>query len=105
MNRVFNAFLVRLERSIRPERVILFGSRAPGTRAKHRRTSDYDLLIVAKRFRGVPWIRRASLVIRLWDIPVDLEPICLTPEEFERRAKELSIIGEAVKHGVVVYSS
>lgn len=105
MNRAFRRFLIHLGRKIGPERVILFGSRAPGAKARYRRTSDYDLLIVSKRFRGVPWIHRAPLVIRLWDLPVDLEPICLTPEEFERRAKELSIVGEAVRSGVVVYTA
>ena len=79
---------------------MLFGSRARGT---HRPTSDYDLLIVAKRFRGVPWVERAPLAIRIWDLPVDLEPICLTPEEFRRRSKEISIIGEAARTGVSVY--
>ena len=96
----FRDFLARLGRHIQPERVILFGSRARGD---YRGTSDYDLLIVAKRFRGVPWVRRAPLVIRLWDLPLDLEPICLTPEEFRRRSKELSIVGEAVREGVTMY--
>jgi hypothetical protein len=96
----FRQFLGRLVRALQPERVILFGSRARG---EHRATSDYDLLIVSGRFRKVRWIERASLAIRLWDLPVDLEPICLTPEEFRKRSKEISIVGEAVQDGVVVY--
>jgi len=96
----FRRFLERAVRVLRPERVVLFGSRARGA---HRPTSDYDLLIVAKRFRGVPWVERAPLAIRIWDLPVDLEPICLTPEEFRRRSKEISIIGEAARTGVSVY--
>jgi len=50
VNRAFHRFLARLERTIRPERVILFGTRARGD---HRGTSDFDLLIVSKSFRGV----------------------------------------------------
>lgn len=96
----FRRFLSRLGRELKPERVVLFGSRARG---EQRETSDYDLLIVAKRFRGVPWIERAPLVIRLWDMPLDVEPICLTPGEFRRRSEELSIVGEAVREGIVVY--
>ncbi len=101
LNRAFRLFLARLERVIKPERVILFGSRARGD---HRGTSDFDLLVVSKRFRGVPWIERAPMVIRLWDIPLDVEPICLTPEELKRRSGELSIVGEAVRYGVEVHS-
>ncbi len=95
----FRRFLARLRRDLEPERVILFGSRARGD---NRADSDYDLLIVSARFRGLPWIERAPLVIRLWDLPLDVEPICLTPEEYRRRRRELSIIGEAVREGVVL---
>lgn len=96
----FRRFLKRLAQDLRPERVILYGSRARGT---HRSTSDYDMVIVAKRFRSVPWVQRAALAIRLWDLPVDLEPICLTPEEFRRRSKEVSIVGLAAREGIVVF--
>jgi predicted nucleotidyltransferase len=99
VNRAFRRFLKRLEHALQPDKVILFGSRARGN---HRKTSDFDLLIVSRKFRGVPWIKRAPIVIRLWDIPLDVEPICLTPEELEKRSGELSIVGEAVRHGVEV---
>jgi len=100
MSPPFRRFLDRLARDVRPERVVLFGSRARGT---HRPTSDYDMLIVARRFHGVPWVQRAALAIRLWDLPVDLEPICLTPEEFRQRSKEISIVGVAAREGIVVF--
>lgn len=100
MSPPFCRFLERVVRSLRPERVVLFGSRARGT---HRPTSDYDLLIVAERFRSVPWVERAHLAIRRWDLPVDLEPICLTPEEYRKRSKEVSTVGEAAREGVVIF--
>ena len=96
----FQRFIARLGRSLRPVRVILFGSRARGT---HRPTSDYDILVIARRFRRVPWARRAGLVLSLWDLPLDLEPICLTPEEFRHRKGEISIVGEASREGRVIY--
>jgi len=96
----FNRFLDRLVRALQPERVVLFGSRARGD---YRPTSDFDLLIVSKRFQNVRWIDRAALAIRLWDLPLDLEAICLTPKEFRRRSKEISLVREAVREGVVVY--
>ena len=100
MSRPFRRFLGRLVRDLRPERVVLYGSRARGTL---RRTSDYDILIVAKRFRSVPWVERAALAMRFWDLPVDLEPICLTPEEFRKRSMEISIVGVAAREGIVAF--
>ena len=95
----FRRFLGRLQRALHPQVVILFGSRARGD---HRPDSDYDLLVVSNRFRGVRWVQRAALVTVLWDLPLDVEPICLTPAEFRRRRNEISIIGEAVREGVAV---
>jgi predicted nucleotidyltransferase len=94
------AFIDQLERELRPERVILFGSRARGD---HRDTSDYDILIVSRAFRSVPWAERAGLVMRLWELPLDLETICLTPEEFRRRSCDLTVVGIAAREGAVVY--
>ncbi len=85
--------------AVRPTRVILFGSRARG---EHRASSDYEILVVAPQFRNVPWVLRAAAVYRLWDLPLDLDAICLTPEEYRRRRRELSIIGIAARDGVVL---
>ncbi len=101
VRRAFKLFLARLEESLKPERVILFGSRS---RRDYKETSDFDLVVVSKKFRGVPWVRRAPMVIRLWNFPLDIEAICLTPEEFEKRSEELSIVGEAAKSGIEVHS-
>ncbi|OGS49661.1 MAG: hypothetical protein A3K65_06840 [Euryarchaeota archaeon RBG_16_68_12] len=95
----FRRFLGRLQRELHPQVVLLFGSRARGD---HRPDSDYDLLVVSNRFRRVPWVQRAALVTVLWDLPLDVEPICLTPAEYRRRRNEISIIGEAVREGVAV---
>lgn len=99
VRRAFQLFLSRVQERLRPEKVILFGSRATDD---HREDSDFDIVVVSKEFRGVPWVKRAPMVIRLWDIPLDLEAICLTPEEFRKRSRGLSIVGEAVRQGVEV---
>ena len=95
----FRRFLTRMKAAVRPTRVILFGSRARG---EHRASSDYDILVVAPQFRTVPWVLRAAAVYRHWDLPLDLDAICLTPEEFRRRRRELSIIGIAAREGVAL---
>lgn len=99
MSTELRTFLERLEREIRPERVILFGSRGRGD---NRIDSDYDMPIVARAFHHVPWAERAGLVMRLWELPPDLEAICLTPEEHRRRAGDLTVVGVATRDGAVV---
>jgi len=93
-------FINRLKDELQPELVILFGSRARGENIE---TSDYDMLIVSKAFSDIPWVERAVLILPLWDIPLDLEPICLTPAEFKRRSNDLTIVGMAIREGIVIY--
>ncbi|MFQ5839035.1 MAG: nucleotidyltransferase domain-containing protein [Thermoplasmata archaeon] len=91
--------LRRLEEAIHPSRIILFGSRARGDNLIQ---SDVDLVIVSKAFEGVGWRERILKVLELWDGDVPLEPLCYTPEEFESRSQEISIVREAVRGGVVL---
>ena len=98
----FHRFLGRMRSALRPERVILFGSRARGD---HRPNSDFDLLVVSGKFQEVPWVERAAMVLVFWDLPFDLEALCLTPDEFKKRSHEISIIGVAASEGVVLVSA
>lgn len=69
------AYLSSLERSLRIEAIILFGSRAGEN--PHRR-SDYDLLIIADQLAGDLWERQEVL----WrDKPGSVDVIGLTPQE------------------------
>ncbi len=92
--------IVKVIREWDPEaRIILFGSRARGDHLKH---SDYDLIVVSKRFEGVPFIRRAALLLKhLYrkGVVLPLEFLCYTVEEFERKKDELGIVREAVSYG------
>ncbi len=81
-------------------RVILFGSRARGDELDD---SDYDLLFVSPAFAGVAWTARLRAILELWDLDVDLEPLCYTPEELARKAREISTVAEAVRDGVTVW--
>ncbi len=91
-------FKERLSRERKTERVILFGSRL---RKVHRRDSDVDLIIVSPSFRGVKSSRSFGLR-KYWtlDLPVDF--ICYTPDEFEEKKRQVSIVSEALKDGVVI---
>lgn len=87
----------RLRRTYRIERILLFGSRGRGDALT---TSDVDLVVVSPDFEGVNWRDRAIAVSRLWMGPVRLEVLCYTPEEFQKRATELSIVRRASEEGL-----
>jgi len=78
-------------------KVILFGSRARGD---DRPNSDYDLLIISKAFEHIRFYDRQVQVLKLLPRDIEVDVICLTPEEFSKRSKTLSIIGEAAREGI-----
>ena len=78
---------------------ILFGSRAHGTNLV---SSDYDFIIVSKDFEGIPFTDRIRKMYDFWDHDIPIEPLCYTPAEFKKKSREISIVREAVKTGVVV---
>ena len=92
-------FIGRVKEKFKPEKVLLFGSRARG---KHLDDSDYDILIVSERFRDQEFKERIIEVYGLIDKPLNVEILCYTPEEFERRSKELCIVKKAAEEGVPV---
>ncbi len=89
--------LPRLRRLYRPDLVVVFGSRAKGEALT---TSDLDLLVVSKRFRGVAFLKRAPALLADLDLRFPVDVLCYTPEEFARKRKELGIVSLAVEEGV-----
>ncbi|MEM2865871.1 MAG: nucleotidyltransferase domain-containing protein [Candidatus Hadarchaeales archaeon] len=98
-NEEVRRFVKKLREKIRVEKVILFGSRARGD---HLEDSDVDLIVVSRDFEGLPFFERMDKLILLWESPLDLELLCYTPEEFERKRKEIGTVRQAVKEGVEV---
>ncbi|MCD6403199.1 MAG: nucleotidyltransferase domain-containing protein [Candidatus Aenigmarchaeota archaeon] len=90
-------FLQKVKEKFEPEKVILFGSRAKGEYLKH---SDYDFIIVSKKFEGMNFLKRMEKVYELWDKDVPMDVLCYTPKEFEKKRKEIGIVREALKKGV-----
>lgn len=91
-----------LKKSIPDARIILFGSRARGGAMK---TSDIDLIIVSKIFESMHFTDRASFVLKiLWKnraLPmVDMDILCYTPDEFEKKKNEIGIVKEALSYGI-----
>jgi len=92
-------FIQKLKTEFSPSKIILFGSHATGTAWKQ---SDYDFIVVSKKFDGMHWLTRISKVVSLWDLPIDIDALPYTPEEFEDKRKNSSIVRHAVKTGKIV---
>jgi len=90
-------FVEKVKKAIKVEKVILFGSRARGD---YLEDSDFDLIIVSRDFEGISFYERMDRLILLWDSPLGLEVLCYTPEEFEKKSRQIGIVAEAVKEGV-----
>ncbi|HVB08921.1 MAG TPA: nucleotidyltransferase domain-containing protein [Bacillota bacterium] len=97
------SFVQRICGRLNVSAVILFGSRARGDWLE---SSDVDLLVVSADWEGVPHLTRLERLFAEWAqasrLGADL--IGLTPEEYRRRAQELSIVGEIAREGIVVYA-
>lgn len=86
-----------------PEALILFGSYAHGQPDEW---SDVDLLIISDAFRSVPKLRRRSRFLidtgAYLRGGLDIEPLCLTPEEFLFGIQWATIEREALETGFVL---
>ncbi len=85
---------------IAAERVLLFGSRARG---QHQPDSDYDLIIVSPRFRGVARRERGYGLRNIFyevagRAPMDL--VCLTPEEFEEAQRRITLVAAVLPEAI-----
>jgi len=77
---------------------LFFGSRARGD---HIADSDYDIVLVSPDFQGVFFSQRSALMYDFWQHwPLEIEPLCYTPEEFEIKKQQIGIVNEAVREGV-----
>lgn len=93
------AFVSKVKMALKPEKMLLFGSRATG---KARPDSDYDILIVSNAFKKTSPHKRATRVYLLHDGAFALEVICLTPDEFDALKRRPSIVQAAVKEGILL---
>jgi predicted nucleotidyltransferase len=91
-------FMSKVRGRFQIEQALLFGSRARGDELVD---SDDDVVLVSPDFEGVFFSRRSALMYDFWEHwPIEIEPLCYTPEEFETKKKQLGIVNEAVKEGI-----
>ena len=93
-------FMAKVRGRFRIEQALLFGSRARGDELVD---SDYDVILVSPDFQGVFFSQRSALMYDFWTHwPLEIEPLCYTPEEFETKKKQIGLVSEAVREGVPV---
>ena len=92
-------FKEKLTRILKVDHLILFGSQARGAATED---SDIDLVLVSQKFAGMHSWKRRALTRKHFDLNYPVDLLCYTPEEFERKKGEASIIREAVENGIEI---
>lgn len=100
MDKIIIDFAKKVKNNYNIQKIFLFGSRARGDYLKN---SDYDVIIVSHDFEGVFFTKRISEIYKFWNgYPLDIEPLCYTPEEFEKKSKQIGIVQQALKEGIEI---
>lgn len=92
-------FKKRLSEDIPISKIVLFGSRVGG---KPGRWSDFDLIIVSPQFKNESILTRGAKMYDYWDLDYPVDFLCYTPKEFNRLKKQISIVREALKTGIII---
>ncbi len=93
-------FVKKVKKEYKVEKAILFGSRARGDNFNG---SDYDIIIVSPDFMNILFTQRIARMYDFWKhYPIEIEPICYTPEEFEKKKKQIGIVKTAVEEGIEI---
>jgi len=91
----------RIVKKFHPELIILFGSQARGDAGPD---SDVDLLVVMP-VEGCKFEKGLEITQALWSIPVSVDVIVTTPEEFVWRKDVVGTIEwPATREGKVLYA-
>jgi predicted nucleotidyltransferase len=97
---IIHDIVERIKEAARPDRIILFGSRARGT---FRDDSDYDVLVIEESDEP-RYKRSAPLYTRLADLPVEIEIVVYTPEEVSEWSEvPQAFVTTALREGKVIY--
>lgn len=89
----------KINKTYKIDKMLLFGSRAKGEELL---TSDVDIIVISKDFSKVKFKKRPDIFIESWKLPVDIEVICYSPEEFKRKQKEFGLVREALKNSQLI---
>lgn len=93
-------FKEQVDKEVYLKKMFFFGSRASG---KPTRDSDIDLVLVSEKFRKLDFIERGAKMYDYWNLHYPVDFLCYTPEEFERKKKQIGIVQQAVKEGIEIF--
>ncbi len=93
------SFKKKISKKTKIDKMILFGSQATG---KAKKNSDIDLVIVSKDFEKKKYFERSPELYNLWDNDTDIDLICITPAEFSVKSKQIGLIRQALKEGIII---
>ena len=91
------AFAEALRNAVRLSSMVVFGSRATGDNLED---SDYDILVLSPDFERYDRVERIVFLLESWPGAVALEPVAMTPGEFE--ASEGALVWDILDEGRVV---
>lgn len=94
--RIAKKFALKIRKLFDIKKFILFGSRARGD---HFEKSDFDFIVVSDDFASTDFTQRISELLKYWDEKTDVEPLCYTVEEFDRK-KKYGLVKKALKEGI-----
>ena len=99
MDKKVKDFAETLKKKFDVQKLFLFGSRARGDWLH---SSDYDFLVVSKDFEGMHFLERPVKVMKKTGKIFATDILCYTPQEFETKRKQIGIVSQAVKEGMVI---
>ena len=92
-------FVSDVKKNFTGAKVLLFGSRAKGNA---RRGSDYDFIIISKKFKKIDFVDRAYEVWKKTNAIITAGLLCYSPDEIEKTAKKSLVLQDALKYAVSV---
>ena len=72
--------LPKLVEEFKPEKVLIFGSRARGDAEEH---SDIDVIVISPYFADVPFVKRMPNILRKVPFLKHVDYLCYTRSEYE----------------------
>ena len=92
----------RIVEVAKPDRIILFGSRARGDASSG---SDVDLLVVKSNVRSRREIAD-QIYVKLIGVPVPIDVLVLTPDDIVKYAEAAgTILPSVLKEGIEIYAA
>ncbi len=90
----FKMEVIPVLQKINPLKIIIFGSRVRGDAEVE---SDIDVIVVSDYFKGIPFLKRTPMLLRMLDFEKHIDFLCYTKEEFEEIINKSIIIRNAMQ--------